>query len=308
VVTAATEHPAVLASMDVLRDEGFAITVLPVDGEGRIALADFIGALRPETILASLMLANNELGTLNPIADFARAARARGVVFHTDAVQAAGRVALDVTALDVDLMTLSAHKCYGPKGVGLLFVRSGTPLVPVAVGGGQEAGLRAGTENVAGIVGFARALELANAERPNEAARLAVLRDRLESGILAKIPGARINSTGAARLPNLSSVAFAGVDVSALLVRLDLEGAAASAGSACAAGSTEPSHVIAALGAPDWVEAGTIRLSLGRLTHEQDVAGLLQLLPAVVAGVRVGQPDLGTAYSGSPLDRSEVRS
>jgi cysteine desulfurase len=248
------------------------------------------------------MLANNELGTLQPIESLARIAGARGVLFHCDAVQAPGRVPLDVRALGVDLLALSAHKFYGPKGVGLLYVRSGTPLVPLVVGGGQEAGLRAGTENVAGIVGFARALELAVAEMPAEVPRLAGLRDRFEAAVTS-LPGVRVNAAGGARLSNVSSVAFEGVDAPTLLIRLDLEGVAASAGSACAAGSTEPSHVLAALDVPHWAKIGTIRFSFGKLTSEQDVERIVKMLPAILVAVRGNAPDLGTQHCG--LDRME---
>ena len=253
------------------------------------------------------MLANNELGTITPVAELARAAGQRGVVFHTDAVQAAGRIALDVPELGVDLLTLSAHKCYGPKGVGLLYVKEGTPLAPLAVGGGQEAGLRAGTENVAGIVGFARALEIATGERLAEAARVEALRDRLEAGIRATIADVRINAAGAVRLPSVTSVAFAGVEATSLVIRLDLEGVAVSAGSACAAGSTEPSHVIRALGVPSWVEVGTVRLSLGKLTSEEAVERLLPTLRDVVGAMRDARLNVGTSLGGPrPAGRSEV--
>jgi cysteine desulfurase len=308
VVTSVTEHHAVLHAVDVLRDEGYEVTVLPVDREGRIATDTFAAALRPGTVLASIMLANNELGTLHPIADFARLARARGVLFHVDAVQAPGRVPLDVDVLGVDLLALSAHKFYGPKGVGALYVRSGTRLAPQVVGGGQEAGLRAGTENVAGIVGFARAFELATSELPAESARLRQLRDRFESELIAAIPGSRINAAGAPRLPNVASLAFEGIDAPTLLVRLDLAGVAVSAGSACAAGSTEASHVIAAIDAPAWAQQGTIRFSFGRLTSEQDVERLTRMLPGVIASVRVVDADLGTSHCAPALGRSEVRS
>jgi len=237
------------------------------------------------------MLANNELGTIQPIAQLARAARSRGIVFHTDAVQAPGRVPFGVESLGVDLLSLSAHKFYGPKGVGALYVRAGTPLGPLIVGGGQEHGLRAGTENVAGIVGFARALELAIIEMPAEARRLARLRDRFEAE-LAPLPGIRINGRGGSRLPNVASVAFAGIDIPTFLVRLDLEGVAVSAGSACAAGSTEPSHVMAALDVEPWVRQGTIRFSFGKLTREQDVERLVKMLPVVLSAVRNGQGDV----------------
>jgi cysteine desulfurase len=192
--------------------------------------------------------------------------------------------------------------------VGALYVRSGTTLAAQVVGGGQEAGLRAGTENVAGIVGFARGLELAVAELAAESARLRDLRDRFEAALLAEIPGVRINAADATRLPNLSSVAFKGVDASTLLVRLDLDGVAVSAGSACAAGSTEPSHVLAAIGAPLWAQAGTIRFSFGKLTSEQDVERLARMLPRVIASLRVADADLGTSHCAPCTDRSEVRS
>jgi cysteine desulfurase len=304
VVTSPIEHHAVLHAVDVLREDGFEVTQVPLDEDGRVVPAAFEAALRPDTVLASIMLANNELGTLQPIESLARIARSRGVLFHCDAVQAPGRVPLDVRALDVDLLALSAHKFYGPKGVGLLYVRSGTPLVPLVVGGGQEAGLRAGTENVAGIVGFARALELAVAEMPAEVPRLAGLRDRFEAGVTS-LPGVRVNAAGAPRLPNVSSVAFEGVDAPTLLIRLDLEGVAASAGSACAAGSTEPSHVLAALDLPHWAKTGTVRFSFGKLTSGQDVERIVEMLPEILRAVRESEPDVGTQHCG--LDRLEER-
>ena len=307
VITAATEHHAVLHAAGLLRDEGFEVTVLPVDGEGRLDRVSYEAALRPDTVLVTLMLANNELGTLHPVADLARAARSRGILFHTDAVQAPGRVPIDVGELGVDLLSLSAHKFYGPKGVGALYVRAGTPVAPLVVGGSQESGLRAGTENVAGIVGFARALELAVAELPAEADRLRSLRDRFERALLSALPHVRVNGAEGLRLPNVSSVAFGGVDATTLLVRLDLDGVAASAGSACAAGATEPSHVLAAIGAPAWAATGTLRFSFGKLTTEEDVERLQTMLPGVVTNLRVADPDLGTSASGSTWGRSEVR-
>jgi cysteine desulfurase len=208
------------------------------------------------------------------------------VLFHTDAVQAAGWLPLDVAELGVDLLTLSAHKFYGPKGVGMLYVRRGTPLEPIVVGGGQEHGLRAGTENVAGIAGFATALTLADGERPATAARVAALRDRLEAAIVATVPEAVVNGAGAPRLPGILSVAFAGVPSDALLIRLDLEGIAASAGSACAAGSLEPSHVVAALGVDPRCRRGVIRFSLGRETTDAEIDDVIRRLPAIIADVR----------------------
>jgi len=304
VVSAVTEHPAVLAALDVLREDGWEVTLLPVDSEGRVDVDRFRAALRPGTALASIMLANNELGTLQPVAELAAIARRRGVLFHSDAVQAPGRVPLDVSSLGVDLLSLSGHKFYGPKGTGVLYVRAGTPLVPLVVGGGQEGGLRSGTENVAGIVGMATALELAVRELPVEAPRLAALRDRLEEALQRQVPEPRINGAGAPRLPNISSVAVPGVDAASLLLRLDLEGFALSAGSACASGATLPSHVLAALGLPAWVAEGTIRFSLGRLTGEGEIAEACRRLPAILQHMREIGPIMGTNAVG-PAGRSE---
>jgi cysteine desulfurase len=286
VVTTAIEHHAVLHTVDILERDGWRVTRLPVDGNGLVDPEAFTAALTPETVLASVMLANNETGTIQPVARLAAIARERGVLFHTDAVQAAGWLPLGVDELGVDLLSLSAHKFQGPKGVGVLYVRRETSLEPLIVGGGQEHGLRAGTENVAGIAGFAAALALADAERPEAAPRVAALRDRLQAGILATIPDARVNAAGAPRLPGHLSVAFAGAPSDALLIRLDLDGIAASAGSACAAGSLEPSHVVAALGVPEPYRNGVIRFSLSRANTATEVDGVLARLPALVTSVR----------------------
>ncbi len=286
VVTTAIEHHAVLHAVDVLERDGWRITRLPVDPRGLVDPAAFAAALTPETTLASVIWANNEIGVLQTIAELARLAHARGVVFHTDAVQAAGWLPLSVDELGVDLLSLSSHKFYGPKGVGVLYVRSGTALEPLIVGGGQEHGLRAGTEDVAGITGFATALALADAERPQTAPRVAALRDRLEVGILASVPDAVVNGAGAPRLPGCLSVAFADLPSDALLIRLDLDGIAASAGSACAAGSLEPSHVAAALGLDERHRLGVIRLSLGRKTSAVEIDDVLLRLPSLIASVR----------------------
>jgi len=285
-VTSAIEHPAVLRAVEILEAEGWRATRLPVDRRGLVDPAAFAAALTSDTALASIMLANNEIGVVQPVAELARLAHARGVLFHTDAVQAAGWLPLDVATLGVDLLALSAHKFHGPKGVGALFVRSGVALAPLSGGGGQERGLRPGTENVAGIAGLAAALELADAERPAAAQRVAALRDRLESAVLAGIPGTLVNGAGAPRLPGVLSVAFAGVPSDALLLRLDLEGIAASAGSACAAGALEPSHVTAALGLDDAHRLGTIRFSLGRATTQAEIDAVIRRLPQLLADIR----------------------
>jgi cysteine desulfurase len=285
VVTVATEHHAVLHAVDALERDGWRVTRLAVDQRGLVDPAAFDAALTPETTLASVMLANNEIGVVQPVAELARIAREHGVLLHTDAIQAPGWLPLDVEALGVDLLSLSGHKFHGPKGVGVLYVRRGTPLEPLIVGGGQEHGLRAGTENVAGIAGFAVALTLADAERPETAPRVQALRDRLEGGIVAAVPGVVVNAARAPRLPNNLSVAFADVPSDALLIRLDLEGVAASAGSACAAGSLEPSHVAAALGLDDRHVRGVIRFSLGRNTTAAELDEALRRLTGIMASM-----------------------
>ena len=277
-----------LHAVDVLERDGWRVTRLPVDARGLVDPAAFSDALTDETTLASVMLANNEIGVVQPVAELARIARERGVLLHTDAIQAPGWLPLDVDGLGVGLLSLSGHKFHGPQGVGVLYVRRGTAVEPLIVGGGQEHGLRAGTENVAGIAGFAVGLTLADAERPVTAPRIAALRDRLESGIVATVPDAVVNGAGAPRLANNLSVAFAGVPSDALLIRLDLDGIAASAGSACAAGSLEPSHVAAALGLDERHRRGVIRFSLGRDTTPSQIDDVLSRLPTLLASV--GKP------------------
>ncbi len=282
------EHHAVLHALDVLRDDGYEIAYVPVDGAGRVDPAAFAAALRPDTIFATAMLANNEIGTVQPIAALARAAHANGTLFHTDAVQAPGRLALDVAELGVDTLALAAHKFDGPKGVGILYVRTGTPLSPLVVGGGQEGALRAGTENVAAIVGAARALELATADRAHEAARLRDLRELLERGIRAALPDAVILAAeaGPERLPGVLNVAFPGTTSDALVMGFDLAGVAVSAGSACAAGAIEPSHVGLALGLAPALLAAMVRFSFGTSTTREEVERLVAIVPSVVARQR----------------------
>jgi cysteine desulfurase len=286
VLASAIDHHAVLHSLDALASEGHEVELLPVDEHGAVDPAAFAAALRPDTILASVFYANNEIGTVSPIADLARIARERGVLFHTDAVQAPGWLPIDPATLGVDLLSISAHKFEGPKGVGVLYVRGGLALEPIVHGGGQEFGRRSGTENVLGAVGLARALELAEGGRHEQAGRVERLRDRLEAGIRAAIPDVRVNGAGGPRLPGNSNVSFAGALSEEVLLQLDLAGVAVSAGSACTSGAIEPSHVIAALGIePRW-RSGPIRFSLGRTTTQEEIDRVLALLPGVVAAVR----------------------
>lgn len=283
-VSTVIEHHAVLHALDALEAEGFEVSRIGVDESGLVDPVRFAQELRADTILASVAQANNEIGTVQPIAALARVARERGVAFHTDAVQAAPWLPLDVAELGVDLLSISAHKFYGPKGVGALYVRSGVAVEPLVYGGGQEFGRRSGTENVAGIVGLAAALELATAGKAARGSRVAALRERLESRILAEIPDARVN--GASRLPNNLNLSIAGVDSEGLLAGLDLEGIAVSAGSACASGVLEPSHVIAALGLDGRWQRGVIRISLGYDTREEDIDRAASVLCRTTRGLR----------------------
>jgi len=265
----------------VLEAEGWTVTRLPVSAQGLVDPADVAGALRADTTLVSIMLGNNEIGTIQPLAEIAALAHARGAIVHTDAVATAGYLDLDVGRLGVDLLSLSAHKFHGPKGCGVLFVRRGTPLVAQIVGGGQEHGLRAGTENVAGIAGLARALRLAAAERTDAVARVTALRERLAEAITAEVPGTIAPGAGAPRLPHILSIGFRRQTADGLLMALDLEGVSASAGSACAAGSLEPSHVVAALGLPAEYAAGVLRFSLGRYTTPAEVEAATRVVARV---------------------------
>jgi len=285
IVTSAIEHHAVLHTCQQLEREGFQVTYLPVDREGLVDPAAVEAALTDETALVTLMYANNEIGTIQPIAEIGRICRSRRVPFHTDAVQAGGQLELDVQALSVDLLSLAAHKLYGPKGVGVLYVRQGTRIQPQVLGGSQERNRRAGTENVPGVVGAAEALRRAQAEREAESARLAALRDQLISGLLA-IPGTRLTGHATRRLPNSASFAFSGVEGESLLLNLDLLGVAASSGSACTTGSVEPSHVLTALGLTPEEARGHLRLTLGHSTTEEDVAYVVERLPALLTRLR----------------------
>jgi cysteine desulfurase len=286
IVTTTIEHHAVLhACQDLERTHGFRVTYLPVDRDGLVDPAALAAALDDRTVLVSIILANNEIGTIQAMRELAAVVRPRGIPLHTDAVQAAGALELDVEALGVDLLSLAGHKIYGPKGVGALYVRRGTPLHPLIHGGGQERDRRAGTENTAGIIGLAVALRLAVAERPATAARLTALRDRLLAG-LASTPGIVLTGHPTQRLPGLASLCVDGVEGEPLLIELEMAGIACSSGSACAAGSSEPSHVLMALGLPTELARGALRFSLGRETTEAEIDHVVATLPAVVAALR----------------------
>lgn len=284
-VTAAFEHHAVLHSVRSLKADGFSATLLPVHGDGIVRPDELAAALRRETALVSVMAANNEIGTIQPIGELAQLCRERGVPFHTDAVQTAGVLPLDVRDLGVDLLSLSAHKFHGPKGAGVLFVRRGSGLPGMMDGGGQERGLRAGTENVAGAVGLAAALKESCGSMAEEAARVSALRDRLIADAL-KIPGSRLNGDAVRRLPGNVNLSFERVEGEALLLLLDQNGICASAGSACTAGSVEPSHVLRAIGLSPELAHGSLRLTLSRQNTEVEVDEILRVLPEAVERVR----------------------
>jgi cysteine desulfurase len=261
-------------------------TFLPVDSEGQISPDALRDAIRPDTVLVSLMLANNEIGTVLPIRALAEVAHEKGAYFHTDAVQAAGQLDIDVQALGVDLLSLSAHKFYGPKGVGALYIRDGVPLAPVQTGGSHEEGRRSGTHNVPLVVGLARALELAYAERAEHVAHFSALRDRLIDGVLERIPDVHLTGSRYNRLPSHASFVFKNVNGNTLLMHLDMRGIAASSGSACKTGNPEPSGVLLALGYDHSWALGGLRLTVGRQTTHDDIGYVLEVLPEVIEGVR----------------------
>ena len=285
IITTAIEHHAVLRTCERLEQEGYRVTYLPVDEYGRVTPEQVEAAITDQTALVTIMYANNEIGTVQPIAEIGRICRERRVPFHTDAVQAGGQIELDVAALQVDMLSLSAHKFYGPKGVGLLYVRQGTRVQPQTLGGSQERNRRAGTENVPGVVGAAYALELARSERERENARLQALRDQLIAGMLA-LPDVRLTGHPTERLPQHASFTVAGVEGESLLLNLDLVGIAASSGSACATGDIEPSHVLSAMGIPASAARGALRLTLGHSITEEDIATTLQRMGEILPRLR----------------------
>lgn len=286
IITTSMEHHAVLHSVEYLQKFGFEATFLNPDANGMIRPEDVAGAIRDNTMLISIMYANNEIGTIQPIAEIGAIAREHGITFHTDAVQAVGELDLDVNQLNVDLLSASAHKFYGPKGVGLLYVRRQTPLLWQQSGGAQENNHRAGTENVAGMVGMATAMRQAYEERDRRVAHMRALRDRLVEGVLEHIPHSRINGDRDQRLSNNANFSFDGVEGETLLLNLDMHGIAASSGSACTTGSTEPSHVLTAIGLPQSLVNGSIRMTVGKGTTQEEIDRTIDVLTQSVIHLR----------------------
>ena len=280
------EHEAVLNTLKALARRGRPTTLLRVDGTGIVAPDALKEALTDDTAIVSVMHANNEIGTIQPILELARIAHDRGALLHTDAVQTAGKVTVDVKALEVDLLSISAHKFYGPKGVGALWIRRGLRLLPVLTGGKHERSRRAGTENVAGIVGMGVAATLAAAKIDEEAKRISALRDRLEEGVLRAVPGTIVNGTRSPRVPNTTNISFDRIEAESLLIALDLEGVAVSTGSACSSGTLEPSHVLKAMGFPPHRTQNSIRFSLGAANTEAEVDRVVAILPGIVDKLR----------------------
>ena len=285
IITSSIEHHAVLHTCQYLERFGFTVTYLSVDEYGRVDPQEVERAITDQTTLVSIMYANNEIGTIEPIEEIGRVCRARKVPLHVDAVQAGGTLPIDVVVLQADLLSLSSHKFYGPKGVGILYVRQGVRILPQLQGGSQERGRRAGTENVAGIVGAATALRLAQEEQSEVTPRITALRDRLIEGILT-IPGSRLTGHPTVRLPNNASFCFEGVEGESILLNLDLLGFAASTGSACTSGSVDPSHVLVAIGLPPEWSHGSLRLTLGKENTEQEIEMLIAALPGIVEKLR----------------------
>ncbi|MBZ4644765.1 MAG: cysteine desulfurase [Petroclostridium sp.] len=290
IITTAIEHHAVLHTCQYLEKEGFEVTYLPVDEYGMVSLERLREAITDKTILITIMFANNEIGTIQPIAEIGRIAREKGVYFHTDAVQAIGNIPIDVNEYNIDMLSLSAHKFYGPKGIGALYVRKGVKMHTFMQGGAQERGRRAGTENVAGIVGLGHAIELAtkNIEAYNH--KLRTLRDRLVKEVLEKIPYARLNGHPTQRLPGNANFSFEFIEGESLLLMLDMKGIAASSGSACTSGSLDPSHVLLAIGLPHEIAHGSLRLTFGDENTQEDVEYIMEVLPPIVERLREMSP------------------
>ena len=290
IVTTRVEHPAVLNLCNYLQSQNYNVTFLPVDEQGRVSLAALAAALRDDTALVSMMYANNESGVIFPIAEAADLVKARGIPFHTDAVQAVGKIPINLTELPVDYLALSGHKLHAPKGIGALYARRGTKFRPFLMGGHQERGRRAGTENVASIVALGKAAELAAAHINEENSRVRALRDRLETGLMSAVPEAVVNGDREKRLPNTLNIAFKHIEGEAILLMLDRLGICASSGSACTSGSLEPSHVLRAMGVPFTHVHGSVRFSLSRYTTQEEIDYVARELPPIVARLRALSP------------------
>jgi cysteine desulfurase len=290
IVTSAIEHHAVLETCEFLEKRGWDVTVLPVDGDGLVDPDDVRKAITDQTVLIAIMHSNNEIGVIEPIAEIGAIAREKGILFHTDATQSIGKVPVDVNELRADLLSLSGHKIYGPKGVGALYIRKGARILPYLYGGGQEHKKRAGTHNVPGIVGLGKAAEIARQTMSEESARLTLLRDRLIEGILTRMPDTRLNGHPTKRLPNNVNVSIEGVEGESMILFLDAMGICVSSGSACTSGDLAASHVLLALGLPHEIAHGSLRLTLGRDNAEADVDRVLEVLPGIVNRLRAMSP------------------
>jgi cysteine desulfurase len=295
IITSSIEHHAVLETCKFLEKQGFSVTYLPVDGYGLVDPTDVKKAITKRTILVSIMHANNECGTIEPIAEIGNIAREAEIYFHTDAVQTVGHIPLDVNKSNVDLLSISAHKLYGPKGVGVLYVRKGTRISSFMHGGNQERGRRASTENVPGIVGFGKAAEIAQQEMLEEAQKLTALRDRLIESILEGIEYTQLNGHPVKRLPNNVNVSINYVEGESILLNLDLDGICASTGSACSSADLEPSHVLVAMGLPHLQAHSSLRFTLGKWTTEEDISMVLDVLPGIISKLRAMSPLMKTA-------------
>lgn len=290
IITTNIEHHAVLHTCEYLEKNGYEVTYLPVNEKGLVTAEQVKDAIKDETILISIMFANNEIGTIMPIKEIGKIAKEKGILLHTDAVQAVGHVPIDVNELNIDLLTLSAHKLYGPKGVGALYARKGIVLRPFIHGGAQERGRRAGTENVAGIVGLGKAIELMEEEIEEEMTRLTALRNRAIDSLTSKIPYCRLNGDRDSRLPGNLNLSFEFIEGESMLLLLDMKGIAASSGSACTSGSLDPSHVLLAIGLPHEKAHGSLRISLGRYNTKEEIEYLIETLPPIVKRLREMSP------------------
>lgn len=290
IITTAIEHHAVLEPAEFLKERGFKVTILPVDEYGLVDPKEVKKTITDKTVLISVMHANNEVGTIEPIAEIGKIAREAGAYFHTDAVQTVGHLPIDVNAMNIDILSMSGHKFYGPKGIGAIYIRKGTRIIPFMHGGGQERKKRAGTHNVPGIVGLGKAAEIAAARMEEEASHLVRLRDKLIKGILDRVEDVRLNGHPTERLPNNVNVCVEGAEGEAMLLSLDMEGICVSSGSACTSGTLNPSHVLLAMGISPEIAHGSLRLTLGRSTTEAEIDFFLDVLPPIVERLRKMSP------------------